>query len=297
MTASTRIRMITGVLWMLVALGPVLGLAALLRPVPAAQAQAGPVVPPGVTGMAEFAVTTHLTGPAGHSPSWIAPALPAFRLTSAALDGLSPSQRDLLAQAPGPSGSSLQAVDAVAVDPAGPNRWGVTVAVLRDGVPEAWQVTVADNGQGLLVEMLPAPVNLPPLQPGPIPDLSTLAVPDPGDPLTVAIQRFCDAYLSGDGELSRYLTTQSTLVPLPEELTTAELRRLATGPVDQRHLAALAEVRITRQDGTVLLTQLPLLMRRSDGRWEVSRILPALPIRPLTTQPTTATTTQGETSS
>jgi hypothetical protein len=219
-------------------------------------------------------------------------------LNAAALDGLSPGQQDLLAQAPRPSGSSLQAVDAVAVDPAGPNRWGVTVAVLRDGVPEAWQVTVADNGQGLLIEMLPAPVNLPQRQPGPIPDLSTLAVPDPGDPLTVAIQRFCDAYLSGDGELSRYVTPQSTLVPLPEGLTTAELRRLATGPVDQRHLAALAEVRITRQDGAVLLTQIPLLMRRSDGRWEVSRILPALPVSPTTPRSTNATASnEGDTPS
>jgi hypothetical protein len=95
----------------------------------------------------------------------------------------------------------------------------------------------------------------------------------------VAVQRFLDALLIGEGELQRYVSAQARIDLPAARRSRVELRRLSTGPVDGGRLAVLAEARAIGVDGSAQLVQYPLLMQRGGGRWEVVRLLPALPVQ------------------
>ncbi|CAN5159507.1 hypothetical protein BH23ACT9_BH23ACT9_27920 [soil metagenome] len=273
---AIRVRLVSGVLWLLVAAGPVLGTAALLRPAVVLPAGDGAAeIPTGVEALAELTVLAHLSALPGGVGGWLAPGHPGMRAGPAALDGLTGDQQAAAARA---SARPVTGAAAVAVMPAGPGRWGVTVAVLRDGEAETWQVTVAAGDSGLAVETLPAPVGSPDNARPPLPGVGALRPPAADDVLAVAVQRFVSAYLTGDGDLPRYVAPQTDLPPPSWVARSAELRRIAAGPVDDRRVAVLAEVRVTRDDGAVHLVHYPLLLRPSQGRWEVQRLLPALPL-------------------
>ncbi|MGI9018770.1 MAG: hypothetical protein ACR2HR_16975 [Euzebya sp.] len=277
MSATWRVRLLTTGLWILVVSGPVLGLIALADASPAATSPPRQERPFGLAGLAELAVLAHLSTLPGTAPVWLSPAHPGLRLPPRAIEGLSTDQLTAAAQAVRSTGMSAAAV---ALNPAGPGRWGVTVAVIRDGRTEGWQVTVADTGTGLLVETLPALVALPTQQGPPTPAITPLRPPDPDDRLATAVSRFLSAYLSADGELQRYLSAEADVRAPPTPLAGIELRRIATGEVDDHHVAVLAETLLIGSDGGVQIAQYPLLMGRVDGRWEVQRLLPAVPVQP-----------------
>jgi hypothetical protein len=272
---SWHIRLVTAGLWLLIATGPVLGAAAMLRPLPGAPETIGVgAVPVGVEGLGVLAVVAHLSSLPGQVTGPAAPSHPGLRPAGDAVDGMTGDQRTRAARA------AEEDVDAAAVlstAPAGPNRWGVTVGVIRSGVLESWQVTIASADDGHVVEGLPAPVGGDwPSQPGPGAP-PPLRAPQPDDPLAVAVQAFAAAYLAGDGDLPRYIAA-GTHLPLPSApIERAELRRLASRSLDGDRVAVLAEIRIVRPDGAVHLAHYPLLMRPVDGRWEVVRLLPAFP--------------------
>ncbi len=279
MTPDRRVAIMTALLWTLVGAGPALGVVALLRPLPAAVADGVTLPSPGTTGLAEMAVVTHLTTLPGAAPrpghARLAPAHPALRPADDVLDGLSTAAR-LTAVA------AVRSVDhaaTVATTPAGPGRWGVTVAVLRDGLLEGWQVTVAETPTGPLVETLPAPVALPAAAAPSTPAVTRLRPPDAEDPMAAAVAAFLDALLGGSDALDRYLAPGSDVARPSVRADRVELLRIASGPVDATRTAVLAEVRLTRPDGAVHLLHHPLLLRRDAGRWEVQRLLPALPVQ------------------
>lgn len=284
---ALRVRAIAGLLWLVVAAGPVMAGVALLRHPIAPGAPADPVIPHGVHGLAELAVLAHLTAAPGEADATVTPALPALRLTGSAFDGLSGEEQATAtraAQRP-PTGAVT-----VAATAAGPGRWGVTVAVLRGSQVEGWQVTVAAAADGLLVETLPAIVGLPGAGTPPIPDLPLLRAPAGDDPLATAVDRFLSALLTGEGELSRYLAPGAGVAQPAVQDGSLELRRIAARPLADDRVAVLAEVRLVRGDGAVHLLQYPLLLEPSGGRWEVRRLLPALPIRPAPQPTATAPT-------
>ncbi len=288
MTPRLRVRITTFCLWLLVALGPLLGMTALARPAPS-RSEAAPSAPAfGVGGMAELAVVAHLSSLPGQATPAVAPAHPALRSTAMPLDGLSTADREAAARS---ADVPVRAAAAVAATPAGPRRWGVTVAILRGERIEGWQVTIAEGAEGPLVETVPAMVGLPAQQRVPTPALSPLRPPGPDDQLATTVQRFLAAYLTEDGELARYVGTGSALTAPPVALARSELLRMGSGAVDQRHLAVLAEVRAVRADGAVHLMQYPLLLQRGADRWEVQRLLPAVPVQTTTgpDHPTTQT--------
>lgn len=276
MNPGIRVKAVTAGLWILVVTGPVLGLVALSRS-PATDPQpATPAVPVGITGLAELAVVAHLTAVPGGISAAVSPAHPALRVGTAVLDDLTTADREAAIKA---VDVPIHAAGTVSVEPAGPGRWGVTVVVLRGERVESWQVTVAAGPTGPLVETVPALVALPQRRPVPVPALSPLRPPDPQDPVTGTVERFLDAFLTDDGEFGRYLAPDARLDDPPVPLEHSDLRRIASGPVDDRHLAVLAEVRANRPDGAVHLMHYPLLLRRAADRWEVQRLLPALPLR------------------
>jgi hypothetical protein len=275
--AAARVRLMTIGLWLLVVLGPLMGGAALLRPAPTPNAD--PVVerpPAGVEGLAELTVLAHLAAVGGTVDGWTAPAAAALRLTGSPLDGLSGEAQATAARAVGrPTAGAV----AVATTPAGPGRWGVTVAVQREGQVEGWQVTVAATDEGLAVETLPALVPLPGTGTPAPPDLPVLRAPGGDDPLAAAVARFLAAFLTDEGELSRYLAA-GVAPDRPAVIGQhVELRRIAARPLDDSRVVVLAEARLIRQDGAVHVMHYPLLMQPAEGRWEVARLLPALPVR------------------
>lgn len=267
-------RVISGLLWVLVVSGPLLGGLALLRPAgsPAGPA-AAPTAPAAVTGLAELAVRAHLAALPADVPAAVAPGHTALRADEGALEGLTPAQRVTAARS---VGTDVH-VAVLAVEPAGPGRWGVTVGAVRDGRVEAWLVTVAAAADGPVVETFPALVGLPARGTPPTPLLPGLRAPEPENPVHAAVDGFLTAMLTGEGDLARY-TAAGTTVAVPAPSAAADLRRIAAAPLSGGRATALAEVRLRRADGAVHLLHYPLLLQPSGGRWEVVRVLPALPL-------------------
>ncbi|WP_370324951.1 hypothetical protein [Euzebya sp.] len=286
MGPSPRVRLAAGVLWTVVALGPVLGAVALISSATApGSAVADDGVPVGVEGVAELAVAVHLRAPAGE-PAW-RPAV-AAPTPAEVLEGLTTAQQIAAARA---AAAPLGQISAVAARPAGRGRWGVVVGVARDRGVERWQVTVAEVDGDLVVETLPALVG-----PGPGSRLATPPAVSPlrppsDDEVAVTTAGFLAAWLGTAGDVDRYVAAVADVPAGPPAVADVELRRIASGAVDDRHVAVLAEVLVVRDDGAVALMHYPLLLRRADARWQVAQLLPALPLRaPAPPTPPTDTT-------
>ena len=268
-------------LWFVIALGPVLGGAALLRPATTAPGPDSEEPPAGVVGLAELSVTAHLGSAQSAVDDLLEPALGAFQVRQAT-DGLSTAEleADLLADQGGPDH-----VATLATTPAGPDRWGVTVGVLADGSLRSYQVTVAMSPAGPLLETRPALVASPAPDRVPSPGVTGLREPE-DDAQSTAVAGFLSAYLTGEGDLTRYTATDAEINRPAVTVASTDLLRLATGPFGERQAVVLAEARTIGADGAVSVMQFPLLMGQSDGRWEVRRVLPALPLRPSSATPT-----------
>jgi conjugative transposon protein TcpC len=175
--------------------------------------------------------------------------------------------------------------------PLGRNYWSVTVAadVLR---PEGggfrpvgnrfYSVGVALTPKGgLVATSLPAEVPRPPEAKVPKLALGSLEPVVADDPVAQAVGHFASAFLTGDGELDRYVSPASALRPVqPPPFTAVEVTRLAqrsiAGP-DQA-VAILAEVRAVDGTKRAQVLHYALELARREGRWEVRSLLPAVPL-------------------
>jgi hypothetical protein len=275
---SGPVRATAVLLWVLVALGPLLGTAALLGPADAAVAGPDDRPPPAAVGTAELAVRAHLAAVPGAAPAALAPAHPALRAAGDPLADLGAAERQSALAA---AAAAVDGVGTIGHHAAGPDRWGVVVGVLRSGRLEAWQVTVAVRAGTAVVESLPARLAVPAATAAPpVPATSTLRRPEPDDPVHEAVRGFLGALLAGDGDLGRYVAAGADVRRPEGPDGDVELLRIAAGEVDAAHVAVLAEVRVREADGAVRLLHYPLLLRPAGGRWEVQRLLPALPVRP-----------------
>lgn len=180
---------------------------------------------------------------------------------------------------------AFKARDVVVADvrAAGSGVWSVTVAVtVTDAkkltVRRHFQVPVQLSESGTVVALtLPTPVSPPPIG---VPGTSGFrTVVQPGaDGGTV--QQFLDAYLTGRGEVARYVTPGvdvQPLMPAPFRLVQlGEVRAMeelpAGAPVDgvQLHVLAVATVSVTDKQTTTVTYLLTLTARA--GRWEISSI-------------------------
>ena len=271
MTPPAPVRILQVGLWIAVAAGPVLGVAALVVATSAGRQQPPPAVPGvGVTSMAEVAVLQHLVG-GTVPPTRLQPVrqqlLPVHDVTADASTAL-----------PGPGPVDVAAVTAT---PAGPGRWGVTVLVLgRDATVEAWQVTVAETPGGPAIEGLPALVPTPRAEAAAALALDAPRAPASDDPLAATVEGFLRAVLLGTGEVDRWTAVDVDVPVLDHPVAEMTLRRIARDRVSTTSVAVLAEVELRRVDGSALIAQYPLLLAEREGRIEVVRVLPALPLAP-----------------
>lgn len=188
--------------------------------------------------------------------------------------------------------SDVRVVDAVAT---APGVWAVTVAATvtpPKGEPTRRYFMVpvqVDGGAGdaaASVKALPAPVQAPPAAQIPTSPYG-VTVPS-GSPVTDSVQAFMNAYLTGEGDVSRYVTPGSSLQAISESpqyaaadvvsvRITERVENVASGstPTEGQVLHALVEVRLTELGAKEKsrygrTASWPLTLTARDGRWEIT---------------------------
>ncbi|MER6075479.1 conjugal transfer protein [Streptomyces sp. NPDC001817] len=286
--------------WLLLIAGPLLAVAAFLRPVAAAGAPA-PAPKSSV-------VVRDTSGPAGFAQLYVAAYVEAGKGTEASLAPYYPLMRDISLQAE-PGAQHADRLAAVRVTQASPGYWSVTVAALvipssKNGAASGqttqggsqdeagagpvlryFQVPVkaAGTGGGYEAAALPAEVAAPATG-GEAPQLDYGApVPaDTHDPAVATISEFLAAYLTGGGELDRYLSPGTSLVAVsPAPYTKVSVTQLAeqggdfaaNAPVTEgARRELLVDVAATGTDGQVRPLTYALALKARAGRWEIAAV-------------------------
>ncbi|MFJ5926598.1 conjugal transfer protein [Kitasatospora sp. NPDC092948] len=181
-----------------------------------------------------------------------------------------PSQQPGALSQPSPSqgGRESQAADGLAV-----RYYAVPVSMVRGassaGAPDALAVTSA-----------PAQVSGPLALSGPDEANRPYGVQVQPGPLQQAVAEYLDAYLTGVGESSRYLSPGMKIPAAGAVYRKVELQTLSArttvpaNPVDGAVLEVLAHVRATDSAGQWPLAY-PLQLKARAGRWEIAAVAPA----------------------
>ena len=276
------IRAVQVVLWMLVVSGPVVALlvanhvSSIGDRLDALSTAADVEVPPdtsGVGGFAELFIAAYLT--AGEDSTDV---LTPF-LDGVALDGVEAGSwsatrtTSLGAQEVSPGYYSVVvAADVVAID---------TQSDDQPAGVRYFSVGVAETTTGRVITGLPAlispphRVSTPELLIGRFDGLAGA----PG--LEEMLLRFLAAFLAGNGELTRYTSPSSPIGAVqPPPFASIEILRtgLVETPDGSTEVGAL--VRATDADGRTQILEYALVVEQRDGRWEVSRLLPAPTLKP-----------------
>jgi len=144
-----------------------------------------------------------------------------------------------------------------------------------------FSVGVAETTTGWVVTGLPALIPPPPKVTAPDLLIGRFDGLDVAPGLKEMLPRFLAALLTGDGELTRYTSPSSPIAAVqPPPFTNVEVLRtgLAETPDGPTEVAVL--VRGTDAVGRVQILEYSLVVEQRDGRWEVSRLLPAPTIAP-----------------
>ncbi|MGH9286236.1 MAG: conjugal transfer protein, partial [Acidimicrobiales bacterium] len=279
-------RLVTVALWLLVVLGAAAGISAhLFPPAPPAAAPlaAEPASPTAPEGFAELFVQAYLAAGRGTEDSlrpYMASPPPLTQVT--------------------PGAVQVASTATVASRQVSPGYWSVTVAAhipLRAAdrppgsaagapAPRFFQVGVVVTPAGMTVTSLPAEVG-PPAAAGAVPlAFGAPAIVAPDHDLGAAISRFAAAFLTGDGELDRYVTAGSGLrpiVPAPYASVRLATVAMATAPATSPAgplTRVLAEVHATDAGGRAQVLQYSLGLTQRNGRWEVADVAAAPPLAP-----------------
>lgn len=277
------IRALQALLWLLVVSGPAAALvttahlAALNSRLEAVQAVTAaadhPADTAGVEGLAELFIATYLDAGGGSADGldWF--------VDGVALDGVDAGSWSVVRT------TSLGATEIA------PGYFAVTVAVeliahATDGDSSPlepvgtlfYSVGVAETDSGWTVVSLPSLVPPPSRVGAPGLLIDRLdGIDDPG--LEDMVGRFLSAYLTGDGELTRYLAPSASVSGVqPAPFTAAEVLRsgMAKDPGGRTVVAVTA--RATDDEGRPQLVEFWLAVSQRDGRWEVTEVLPAPPL-------------------
>jgi hypothetical protein len=139
-----------------------------------------------------------------------------------------------------------------------------------------FSVGVAETTTGWVVVGLPALIPRPPRVAAPELLIGRFDGLDVAPGLEEMLPRFLAAFLTGAGELTRYASPSSPIVAVqPPPFTSVEVLRsgLVETPDGSTEVAVL--VRGTDADGRTQILEYALVVEQRDGRWEVSRLLPA----------------------
>lgn len=276
---ATRVRVAQGVLWVLVAAGPLTGGVALAlhagsgADTSPATAPAGEPASTAVEGFAERYVATFL-GQAGDGAE---EALAPFYAGTAELGEVEAGSVWVARTVP------------VAADKIGEGYWEVTVAaelLTADGeayTPAGWRyyaVGVVHTDDGQAATGLPSQVSAPPRLDD-APDRAVASLSAPGDePQLEAAAGFLRAYLAGDGELARYTAPDTSLTPLAQPYHSVEVTQAGLAELAADRVLVRAQVSATDAAGLAHAAGYSLELVSRDGRWEVTALHGAPPLEP-----------------
>lgn len=203
-----------------------------------------------------------------------------------------------------------QVLDAVSLDEVEGGQWSVTrtaslgaeevapgyfaVAVAAeivsnhddaDGAPlwvsqGTWFFTVgvAETPTGWTVTGLPSLIPAPTIVEAPELLVDRLEGVEPG--IEELLSRFLAAYLTGEGELARYVAPSSAIVPVqPPPFADVEVVAAGMAATLDAGTQVAAVARATDLAGRTQLLEYSLAVSQRDGRWEVSALLPAPPLQ------------------
>jgi hypothetical protein len=95
------------------------------------------------------------------------------------------------------------------------------------------------------------------------------------------LSRFLAAYVAGDGELARYTSPSSPIVPIqPPPFTSVEILEAGMVETSDGVTEVAVLVRATDGAGRAQVLEYALVVEQRDGRWEVSHLLPVPPLAP-----------------
>ncbi|MGW7068846.1 conjugal transfer protein [Streptomyces sp. NPDC054855] len=282
--------------WALLLAGPALGLYALAQPPAAVGAPQPRATAP--------AVVRDAAGPSGFAELYVAAYVRAGEGSEASLQPYFPGVRDVVLDAK-PDLQRAERLATVQVEEASSGYWSVTVAARVTGakgpakkegstgtdsaqtageVLRYFQVAVksAGSGGGYAATALPAEVAAP--TPGEAPELG-YGHPVPADedePATDAVGDFLAAYLSGTGELDRYLspgTDLNAVSPAPySEIKVTQLAELGgefrpgAAATEGTRRQLLVDLEATDHAGQTRPLTYALALTARDGRWEISAL-------------------------
>ncbi|MEX2278968.1 MAG: conjugal transfer protein, partial [Acidimicrobiia bacterium] len=142
-----------------------------------------------------------------------------------------------------------------------------------------YSVGVAETDSGWAITGLPS------LIPAPVGATAPELLIDGGGGLDSApgledmLSRFLAAFLAGDGELTRYTSPSSPIAPIrPPPFVTTEILEAGTVETSDGVTQVAVVVRATDSAGRAQILEYALVVELRDGRWEVSRMLPAPPL-------------------
>ncbi|WP_312897594.1 conjugal transfer protein [Kitasatospora kifunensis] len=311
-TANTAV-VLRWAMWGLILLGPLLGSAAFLsRPASAGLArQQPPVAAPatgsqGAAGFAQLFVAAYISAGDGDQTK-LTPFFPGA--TDLRLEGASgqrrgdqltvvrlrQSDRDIWSVTVAAHVTTVTGASAGAdgASPAADSSAGATTAPAAAagsaGSVHYFQVPVATapaggGASGYVALAMPAEVAAPPRIQAPALVYGPWRPALPGDPLTAAVTEFLTSYLTGTGDLTRYLSpgTQLTAIsPAPyTALAVDELAvegeqsgtQLTTVPPGGTRLRVLVQLRATGPDGLRVPLTYALTLQTRAGRWEIASL-------------------------
>jgi hypothetical protein len=281
---AISIRALQVLLWLLVVSGPAAALVGITRLTAlnsrleviqsAASAPDPPADSRGATGFAELFIAAYLDAGEGSTAG-----LDGF-VDGVALEGVEPGSWSVVRTA------------SLGTEEITPGYFAVTVAAElvahpigsdATSVPEPvgtlfYTIGVAETDAGWTV------VGLPSLMPAPdragAPDLLVDQMDGINDPgLGDMLGRFLSAYLTGDGDLSRYLSPSTSIAGVqPSPFTAVEVLRSGMAKDPQGGTVVAVVARATDDTGRAQLLEFWLAVSLRDGRWEVMEILPAPPL-------------------
>ncbi|MFK0074638.1 conjugal transfer protein [Arthrobacter woluwensis] len=192
-----------------------------------------------------------------------------------------------------------------------PRIWSVVVSVRileprisDDGKStKAWtlrwfRVPVAVQDGALVVGTLPAPLPAPARMHS-FPGLSYRETLGATSPASTTISAFLTALLTGNGDVSRYLSPRATgiqaLTPAPGKslrvVSITATKAPSEAPSDGEKLQAIASISLTDFGGQERMSDIPLDLTARAGRWEIE----SMPALPQITPPIPSTTTPSPT--
>ena len=177
----------------------------------------------------------------------------------------------------------------------GPGYYAVTIATEvvaadseSDGQPvwipvgmRFYTVGVAETETGWAVTGLPTLVAAPTRAVPPELLVQRFGGLDGAPGLEEMVPRFLAAFLAGDGELARYTAPSSDIVAVqPPPFVNVEILKAGFVDTPDGSLQVAVIVRATDTAGRVQVLQYALVVEQRDGRWEVSELLLAPPLKP-----------------